>query len=155
MTWTIYRDLKKLTKLSIIPKGIQTVEDAVQAVEAGAPAIFLSNHGGRALDGSPSAFEVALEIHKKAPQVFKNIEVYVDGDVHYGTDVLKLLALGVRAVGLGRSFMYANLYGVEGVSRTAKLLKKEITASAASLGVADLKKINSSFLELSPNGWYS
>ncbi|KAH7240407.1 hypothetical protein B0J15DRAFT_515942 [Fusarium solani] len=143
-------NLKKLTKLSIIPKGIQTVEDAVQAVEAGAPAIFLSNHGGRALDGSPSAFEVALEIHKKAPQVFKNIEVYADGGVRYGTDVLKLLALGVRAVGLGRSFMYANLYGAEGVSRTAKLLKKEITASAASLGVADLKKINSSFVSCGP-----
>ncbi|KAM6522937.1 hypothetical protein FALCPG4_012547 [Fusarium falciforme] len=154
MTWAIYRDLQKLTNLPIIPKGIQTVEDAVQAVEAGAPAIFLSNHGGRALDGSPSAFEVALELHKKAPQVFKNIEVYADGGVRYGTDV-KLLALGVRAVGLGRSFMYANLYGAEGVSRAAMLLKREITASAASLGVADLKKINSSFLELSPNGWYS
>ncbi|KAI8713968.1 FMN hydroxy acid dehydrogenase domain-containing protein [Fusarium sp. LHS14.1] len=155
MTWAIYRDLQKLTKLPIVPKGIQTVEDAVQAMEAGAPAIFLSNHGGRALDGSPSAFEVALEIHKKAPQVFKKIEVYADGGVRYGTDVLRLLALGVRAVGLGRPFMFANLYGAEGVSRAAKLLKTEITASGASLGVADLKKINSSFLELSPNGWYS
>ncbi|KAL2676453.1 hypothetical protein Neosp_010211 [[Neocosmospora] mangrovei] len=155
MTWAIYRDLQKLTKLPIIPKGIQTVEDAVQAMEAGAPAIFLSNHGGRALDGSPSAFEVALEIHKKAPQVFKKIEVYADGGVRYGTDVLRLLALGVRAVGLGRPFMFANLYGAEGVSHAAKLLKTEITASGASLGVADLKKINSSFLELSPNGWYS
>lgn len=150
MTWTIYRDLKKLTKLPIVPKGIQTVEDAVQAVEAGAPAIFLSNHGGRALDGSPSAFEVALEIHKKAPQVFKKIEVYADGGVRYGTDVVKLLALGVRAVGLGRSFMYANLYGAEGVSRAAMLLKREITASAASLGVADLKNINTSFVSCGP-----
>ncbi|WAO93407.1 FMN hydroxy acid dehydrogenase domain-containing protein [Fusarium falciforme] len=155
MTWAIYRDLQKLTNLPIVPKGIQTVEDAVQAVEDGAPAIFLSNHGGRALDGSPSAFEVALEIHKKAPQVFKNIEVYADGGVRYGTDVPKLLALGIRAIGLCRSFMYANLYGVEGVSRAAMVLKREITASAAFLGVADLKKINSSFLELSPIGWYS
>ncbi|UPK93122.1 hypothetical protein LCI18_004057 [Fusarium solani-melongenae] len=145
MTWTIYKDLKKLTKLPIAPKGIQTVEDAVQAVEAGAPAIFLSNHGGRALDSSPSAYEVALEIHKKEPQVFKKIEVYADGGVHYGTDVVKLLALGVRAVGLGRSFMYADIYGAEGVSRAVMLLKREITASAASLGVADLKKINTSF----------
>ncbi|RSM08491.1 hypothetical protein CDV31_008128 [Fusarium ambrosium] len=155
MTWAIYKDIKKLTDLPIIPKGIQTVDDALMAIEAGAPAIFLSNHGGRALDGSPSAFEVALEIHKRAPHVFKKIEVYADGGVRYGTDVLKLLALGVRAVGLGRSFMYANIYGAEGVSRAAMLLKREITASAASLGVADLKKINSSFLELSPNGWYS
>ncbi|KAH7139707.1 FMN-dependent dehydrogenase [Dactylonectria estremocensis] len=140
MTWDIYKGLQKLTALPIIPKGIQTAEDALRAVEAGAPAIFLSNHGGRALD---------------APQIFKKIEVYADGGIRYGTDALKLLALGVRAVGLGRPFMYANIYGAEGVSRAANLLKKEITASAASLGVADLKKINSSFLELTPNGWYS
>ncbi|KIL84556.1 hypothetical protein FAVG1_12081 [Fusarium avenaceum] len=155
MTWDIYKDLQKLTKLPIIPKGIQTVEDALAAIEAKAPAIFLSNHGGRALDGSPSSFEVALEIHKRAPHVFKHIEVYADGGIRYGTDALKLLALGVRAVGLGRPFMYANVYGSEGVSRAASILKKEITASAATLGVTNLKTISSSFLELNQNGWYS
>ncbi|KAK7408781.1 hypothetical protein QQX98_009025 [Neonectria punicea] len=81
MTWGIYKDLQKLTKLPIVPKGIQTVEDAKKAIEVGAPAIFLSNHGGRALDGSRSPFEVALETHRRAPEVFKKIEVYADGGV--------------------------------------------------------------------------
>jgi isopentenyl diphosphate isomerase/L-lactate dehydrogenase-like FMN-dependent dehydrogenase len=91
------------------------VEDAQAAVQAGAPASILSNHGGRQLDGSPSSFEVTLEIHQQDPDLFKKIEVYADGGLRYGADVLKLLALGVKAVGLGRPFMYANTYGAEGV----------------------------------------
>lgn len=143
MTWDFYQELQNLTSLPIIPKGIQTVEDARRAVDAGAPAIFLSNHGGRALDGSPSALEVAIEIHEEDPSIFREIEVYADGGVRYGTDVLKLLALGVRAVGVGRPMMFANVYGMEGVSRAIHLLKAEIASAAAGLGVADLAAIDS------------
>lgn len=143
MTWDFYQELQNLTSLPIIPKGIQTVEDARRAVDVGAPAIFLSNHGGRALDGSPSALEVAIEIHEEDPSIFREIEVYADGGVRYGTDVLKLLALGVRAVGVGRPMMFANVYGMEGVSRAIHLLKAEIASAAAGLGVADLAAIDS------------
>ncbi|KAL5320017.1 hypothetical protein ACEPPN_013076 [Leptodophora sp. 'Broadleaf-Isolate-01'] len=155
MTWDYYRQLQNMTSIPIIPKGIQTVEDARMAVEVGARAIFLSNHGGRALDGSPSPVEVALEIFEKDPEIFQQIEVYADGGVRYGTDALKLLALGVRAVGLGRPFMFANVYGTQGVTRAIQLLKKEIAISAASLGVGNLKNINSTYIQLAPNGWYS
>lgn len=148
ITWDVLKDLQKLTTLPIIPKGIQTVEDARLAVEAGFPAIFLSNHGGRQLDGAPSTLEIALEIHNQAPEIFQQVEVYADGGVRYGTDALKLLALGVRAVGLGRPFMYANLWGAEGVSRAIQLMKWEIEVSAGNLGLTDLKLIDSSFVSL-------
>ncbi|KAM0208091.1 hypothetical protein ACHAPA_010736 [Fusarium lateritium] len=146
MTWDYYTELQSATSLPIILKGIQTVEDARKAIEVGAPAIFLSNHGGRSLDGSPSALEVAWEIHQRDPSIFEEIEVYADGGVRYGTDVLKLLALGVRAVGLGRPFMYANLYSTAGISRAMSLLTDEITSAGANLGLASIKDIDASYL---------
>ncbi|KAJ9424216.1 FMN-dependent dehydrogenase [Fusarium oxysporum] len=148
MIWDYYTELQSATSLPIIPKGVQTVENARKAIEVGAPAIFLSNHGGRSLDGSPSALEVAWEIHQRDPSVFEEIEVYADGVVRYGTDVLKLLALGVRAVGLGRSFMYANLYSTVGISQAMSLLTNEITSPGANLGLASIKDINATYLEL-------
>jgi isopentenyl diphosphate isomerase/L-lactate dehydrogenase-like FMN-dependent dehydrogenase len=141
--------------LPIIPKGIQTVEDAREAVKNGAKAIFLSNHGGRQLDTSPSALEVALEIYQEEPKIFKQVEVYADGGVRYGIDVLKLLALGVRAVGVGRPFMYANAYGVDGVAKAIDILKYELLNDAANLGVGDLKKIGPEFVNWkTTNQWF-
>ncbi|KZL69326.1 FMN-dependent dehydrogenase [Colletotrichum tofieldiae] len=119
--------------LPIIHRGIQTAEDACMAVEVGAPAIFLSNHGGHALDGSPSPVEVAREIFEKDPGIFQKIELYADGCVRYGTNALELLALGVRAVGIGRPFMFVNVYGTKDVTRAIQPLKEEIATSAASL----------------------
>lgn len=78
------------------------MEDALLAIEKGAPAIYISNHGGRQLDHSPSPLEIAYEIYKNAPEVFTKIDVMADSGVRYGTDVLKLLALGVKMVGMGR-----------------------------------------------------
>jgi isopentenyl diphosphate isomerase/L-lactate dehydrogenase-like FMN-dependent dehydrogenase len=146
ITWDQYHQLSDMTSLPIIIKGIQTVEDAREAVNQGVKAIFLSNHGGRQIDGSPSSLEVALEIYNEDPVIFRQVEVYADGGVRYGTDVLKLLALGVKAVGLGRPFMYANIYGAEGVARAAEMLKYEILNDAANLGVADLKEIGPKFV---------
>jgi isopentenyl diphosphate isomerase/L-lactate dehydrogenase-like FMN-dependent dehydrogenase len=145
-TWEIFAQLQNMTSLPIIPKGIQTVEDAREAVKHGVKAIFLSNHGGRQLDTSPSALEVALEIYNESPEIFKQVEVYADGGVRYGVDALKLLALGVRAVGLGRPMMYANVYGAEGVAKAVEMMKYEITNDAANLGVGDLKKIGPQFV---------
>ena len=94
--------MKKHTKLPIIVKGIATVEDALEAVKRGVPAIWLSNHGARQVDYSPSPLEIAYEIRRNAPEVFDQVEVLADSGVRYGSDVLKLLALGVKAVGMGR-----------------------------------------------------
>ncbi|KAI1637422.1 hypothetical protein F4809DRAFT_640477 [Biscogniauxia mediterranea] len=153
ITWDLYDHLRTMTDLPIILKGIQTVEDAQAAVEHGVPAIYLSNHGGRQIDGARSAFEVALEIHQQAPEVFTQLEVYADGGVRYGADVVKMLALGVKAVGLGRPFMYANVYGTDGVKRAIEMLKHEIAIDAANAGVGDLHKIDTSILNLTPNSY--
>ncbi|PBP26372.1 (S)-2-hydroxy-acid oxidase [Diplocarpon rosae] len=155
LTWDKFRALQALTDLPLIPKGIMSAEDAELAAQHGAPAIVLSNHGGRQLDGAPSSLEVALEIYQRCPQLFQQIEIYADGGVRYGTDVLKLLALGVRAVGLGRPFMYANVYGEAGVTKAINLLKREIAFDAANLGVGDLKKIDPSYVKWEHNNWYS
>ncbi|PNS20430.1 Cytochrome b2, mitochondrial [Sphaceloma murrayae] len=146
LTWDLYNRLKNTTTLPIIPKGIQNAEDAQTAVRNGAPAIYISNHGGRSLDGSPSSLEIAMDIYENAPEVFEQVEVLADGGVRYGNDVLKLLALGVKAVGLGRPFMYSNVYGQPGVEKVISILKNEIISDAANLGVADLKDLDTSFL---------
>lgn len=138
--------MKNRTRLPIIPKGISTVEDAQEAVRRGVPAIYISNHGGRQLDHSPSPLEIAYEIHRNAPEVFKRVEVLADSGVRYGNDVLKLLALGVKAVGMGRSFMYANCYGVEGVRKAIQIMKTEIAMDAAQVGIADVQNIPVGFL---------
>jgi len=109
-----------MTKLPIMLGGITNVHEAREAIENGVPAIYLSYHGGRQVETSPSALEVTREI-------FQQIEVYADGGVRYGSDILKLLALGVRAVGLGRPFMFANVFGVDGVQLVIQLLRNEIS----------------------------
>jgi isopentenyl diphosphate isomerase/L-lactate dehydrogenase-like FMN-dependent dehydrogenase len=95
--------IQNMTRLPVVPKGIRSSVDALKCLELGFPAIYVTNHGGRTLDGAPTAVEILLEIRKNAPQVFDQMEVYADGGVRRGTDVIKLLALGARAVGLGRS----------------------------------------------------
>jgi isopentenyl diphosphate isomerase/L-lactate dehydrogenase-like FMN-dependent dehydrogenase len=156
LTWDMYRTLSNMTSLPIIPKGIQTVEDARLAVKNGAKAIYLSNHGGRQLDTTPSALEVALEIYQEEPDLFKQVEVYADGGIRYGADALKLLALGVRAVGLGRPFMLSNVYGVDGVKKVIDITKHEIAIDAANMGVGDLKQIGPEYVNWkSVNTWFS
>ncbi|KAI6082177.1 FMN-dependent alpha-hydroxy acid dehydrogenase [Hypoxylon rubiginosum] len=154
ITWDLYDHLTTMTDLPIILKGIQTVEDAQKAVEHGVPAIYLSNHGGRQIDSARAPLNVALEIHQQAPEIFSQLEVYADGGVRYGADVVKLLALGVRAVGVGRPFMFANVYGTEGVERAIEILKHEVAIDAANAGVTDLKNIDPSIVDWTPN-WAS
>lgn len=102
----------------LILKGIQTAEDAVLAHEAGVDGIYLSNHGGRQMDFAPSSLQTLVEIRRYYPHILKEMEVYVDGGVMRGTDVLKALCLGAKAAGIGRPFMYAlSAYGTEGVCK--------------------------------------
>jgi isopentenyl diphosphate isomerase/L-lactate dehydrogenase-like FMN-dependent dehydrogenase len=109
------------TSLPIVLKGLQTHEDAYLAMQH-APqvrAIILSNHGGRALDTAPPAVHTLLEIRKYCPEVFSRIEVWVDGGIKRGTDVVKALCLGAKAVGIGRAALFGlGAGGKEGVART-------------------------------------
>lgn len=122
LTWkTTLPWLAKHTKLPIVLKGLQTHEDAYLAAQY-APqvkAIILSNHGGRALDTAPPAVHTLLEIRKYCPEVFSRIEVWVDGGIKRGTDVVKALCLGAKAVGVGRPALFGlGAGGAEGVHRT-------------------------------------
>ena len=99
----------------IVLKGIQTAEDARLASEAGLDGIYLSNHGGRQADHAPSSVRTLLEIRKFCPEVLDKMEIYLDGGIRRGADILKALALGATAVGVGRPFLYACAYGTEGV----------------------------------------
>jgi isopentenyl diphosphate isomerase/L-lactate dehydrogenase-like FMN-dependent dehydrogenase len=122
LTWkTTLPWLAKHSPLPIVLKGIQTYEDAYLAMQY-APqvkAIILSNHGGRALDTAPPSVHTLLEIRKYCPEVLSRVEVWVDGGIKRGTDVVKALCLGAKAVGVGRAALYGlGAGGTEGVHRT-------------------------------------
>jgi L-lactate dehydrogenase (cytochrome) len=99
-------------------KGLATVEDVKRAASLGFTSLYLSNHGGRQLDGAPSGLHTLMEIRRFHPELLKCCEILLDGGVRRGTDVLKALALGASAVGIGRPFMYAlSTHGTDGVCR--------------------------------------
>lgn len=117
LTW---RDVKWLISLSDIPvfvKGIQCAADARMALEAGCKGIYISNHGGRAVDTAQPSILTLLEIQANCPEVMERMEVFIDGGIRRGTDVLKAICLGASAVCLGRPFLYSVVYGQEGMER--------------------------------------
>ncbi|KAF2146001.1 uncharacterized protein K452DRAFT_283283 [Aplosporella prunicola CBS 121167] len=145
LTWkTTLPWLAKHTELPIVLKGVQTHEDAYLA-SLHAPqikAIILSNHGGRAMDTAPPAVHTLLEIRKYCPEVFDRIEVWVDGGIKRGTDVVKALCLGAKAVGLGRAALYGlGAGGKEGVARTLEILKAEVETAMRLLGVEKVEDL--------------
>ncbi|KIK50593.1 hypothetical protein GYMLUDRAFT_51102 [Collybiopsis luxurians FD-317 M1] len=141
-------EIRNLTSLPIVPKGIKTAADAKTCLDMGFPAIYISNHGGRVLDGSPTAVEILLDIRRHYPEVFEKMEVYADGGVRSANHIITLLALGARAVGLGRSPIFANIYGEDGVDRMLTLLKAELESSVKLLGEANVQHIvgNASYI---------
>nr|ODN85609.1 L-lactate dehydrogenase (cytochrome) [Cryptococcus depauperatus CBS 7841] len=141
LSWKDIEWLRERTKLPIGLKGIQTVEDAMKAAEMGVDAIYLSNHGGRALDGSPPALYTLLEMNKICPEVFRKCEVYIDGGCRRGTDVVKALCLGAKGVGMGRPFLYSLTYGEEGVMHAIEIMRDEIETTLKLLGVTKLDQL--------------
>ncbi|KDN45511.1 hypothetical protein RSAG8_04835, partial [Rhizoctonia solani AG-8 WAC10335] len=109
-------------------------------------AVYISNHGGRLIDTAPTAVEILLDIHKNAPEVFTKMEVYADGGVRHGTDIVKLLALGVKGIGIGRSAIFSNAWGVEGVEKFFALLKRELTTTMMLLGVTELSQLDRTYV---------
>lgn len=153
LTWPYYDQLQNVTNLPIVVKGITSVPTAVEAANHNVPAIVISNHGGRTIDGSPSPLEVMIQIHKEAPEILNNLEVWADGGVRYGGDILKLMALGAKAVGVGRPYMFANIYGVDGVKRATEILKNELVVDAGNLGLEHLHDINENYVNWIRNSW--
>ena len=121
-------------------KGVMSVEDAKRAVDIGASAIMLSNHGGRQLDGSRAPFDQLPAI---ADAVGGKIEIIVDGGIRRGTHVLKALALGATACSFGKAFLYAlSAGGQQGVEMLLKRMKEEITRDMILLGCKTIKEID-------------
>jgi isopentenyl diphosphate isomerase/L-lactate dehydrogenase-like FMN-dependent dehydrogenase len=132
-----WRDLERLagwSRLPLVVKGVMTAEDALLACEHGAGALVVSNHGGRQLDGVAATIELLPEV---VDAVAGRIEVLLDGGVRRGTDVAKALALGARAVLIGRAFLWGlAVDGEAGVARVLQLLRDELTVTLALLGCA-------------------
>jgi len=152
LNWKDIAWFKTITKMPIILKGIQCWEDAVLAAEAGVAGIVLSNHGGRQLEFARSGIEVLVEVVAalKERNLFPNpsFEIYVDGGVRRATDVLKAIALGATAVGIGRPFLYAySAYGQEGVERALQILHEELEMNMRLLGAQTLKDIVPSMVD--------
>ena len=136
----------------LVIKGILTVEDARRAVDEGADAIVISNHGGNVLDGDIPTLPVLPEI---VEAVGDEIEVLMDSGVRRGTDVVKALALGAKAVLLGRAYVYALLAaGEPGVHHMLELFRQQIDEALAFLGVRSIDELAPSYLELPPS-WAS
>ncbi len=132
--------VRKVWPGKLIVKGILTPEDAKTALDCGADAILVSNHGGRQLDSAPSTASVLPRI---VEAVGDRAEVYVDGGVRSGLDILKFLGLGARACFIGRSYIYAlGAYGQAGVTRALEILREELSIAMALVGATDVTKIN-------------
>ncbi|KAJ1570073.1 hypothetical protein HK096_003025 [Nowakowskiella sp. JEL0078] len=129
LCWDDIKWFKSVTKMPIVLKGVQCAEDAVLAAKYGCAGIVLSNHGGRQLETSRSAIEILPDVMSalKNENLAGKLEVYIDGGIRRGTDIFKALALGAKAVGLGRPFLYGmSTYGQKGVERIIDLLSDEL-----------------------------
>ncbi|KAL8951600.1 MAG: hypothetical protein Q9183_007446 [Haloplaca sp. 2 TL-2023] len=115
-------------------------QDAKRAAKEGVDGLVLSNHGGRNLDTAPPAILVLLDLHKNCPEVFEKMEIYVDGGIRRGTDILKAICLGATAVGIGRPALYALNYGQEGVEHLVDVLKDELSTAMALIGITSLSQ---------------
>jgi 4-hydroxymandelate oxidase len=132
LTWKDVEWLRSLTSLPILVKGVMTAEDAQLAVDHGVAGIVVSNHGGRQLDGTLGTLDVLPEV---VAAVGSHVEVYVDGGIWRGSDVLKALALGARAVMVGRPILYGlALGGAEGVAAVLQHLRMELEMAMALAG---------------------
>ncbi|KAK9370285.1 FMN-dependent dehydrogenase-domain-containing protein [Lipomyces kononenkoae] len=142
--------------MKIVLKGLQTVEDVILAAKqfdktsgkALVDAVLLSNHGGRALEGAPPPLLVLQELRMYAPEVFQTLEVYIDGGIRRGTDIIKALCLGATQVGIGRPALMALAggFGEAGVSRVIQILREEVETTMRLLGALTLDQLGPQYV---------
>ncbi|KAI1421197.1 FMN-dependent dehydrogenase-domain-containing protein [Xylaria sp. FL1777] len=139
LTWADVEWIKREWGGPVVLKGVQTAEDAARAAELGVDGVVLSNHGGRQMHDATDALTTLLEIRTYYPGLVDKIEVFVDGGCRDGADVLKAVALGARAVGVGRPFFYAlAAYGEKGVERCLDIFVDELITGMRLVGVKNL-----------------
>ncbi|HEX3058231.1 MAG TPA: alpha-hydroxy acid oxidase [Usitatibacter sp.] len=144
LSWADVEWVKKKWGGKLILKGILDAEDARIAADSGADALIVSNHGGRQLDGAPSSIRALPAI---ADAVGSRIEVWMDGGVRTGQDVLKAVALGARGTLIGRAFLYGlGAYGEAGVTKALELIRNELDLSMAFCGRTRIQDVDRSIL---------
>ncbi|MDJ0676221.1 MAG: alpha-hydroxy acid oxidase [Calothrix sp. MO_167.B42] len=145
LTWADVEWLRELSPLPLVIKGILRGDDAVRAVEHGVNGIIVSNHGGRQLDGAIATIDALGEI---VTAVENQAEVLMDGGIRRGTDILKALALGAKAVLVGRPILWGlAVAGSQGVQHVIELLRDELDLAMALTGCATLQDIDSSLIK--------
>jgi isopentenyl diphosphate isomerase/L-lactate dehydrogenase-like FMN-dependent dehydrogenase len=150
VTWEDIRWLKRIWTGPIVVKGVLTAEDAKRAVDEGAAAIVVSNHGGRQLDGAPATLRVLPEV---VAAVSGKAEVLMDGGVRRGSDIIKAVCLGARAVLLGRAYAFGlAAAGKAGVTRALEILRDDVERTLRLLGCPSVSALNSSYLNI-PRHW--
>ena len=150
VTWSDLTWIREVWRGPIIVKGVLTADDARRAIDKGAAAISVSNHGGRQLDCVPASLRVLPEIVKA---VDGQIEVLMDGGIRRGTDIAKALCLGARAVLCGRAYAYGlAAAGEVGVNRAIEILRTDLDRTLRLLGCANVGELNRSYVNI-PKSW--
>ena len=145
LNWEHLKQIRKLWDGNLIVKGILNKGDALKAINLGADAIIISNHGGRQLDSAISSIKALENIR---PYIKGDCKLFVDSGFRRGTDVIKALALGADFVFIGRPFLYAaSIAGIAGVTHAINLLKEEIDRDMALLGVNEIDELGHELLQ--------
>jgi isopentenyl diphosphate isomerase/L-lactate dehydrogenase-like FMN-dependent dehydrogenase len=147
VTWKDLHWIREIWKGPIVIKGVHTGDDAQRAVDEGAAAIVVSNHGGRQLDGVQATIQVLPEV---LDAVGGRVEVLLDSGIRRGGDVVKALCLGARGVLVGRAYAYGlGAAGAAGVTRALEILRSDMTRTMKLLGVRSLSELNRGYVEVS------
>ena len=149
LNWSDLEWLRSLTSMPLVIKGIQTAEDARLCAEYGVDGVIVSNHGGHALEGTMGTIDMLPEV---VDAVGDRAEVFLDGGIRRGTDVLKSLALGAKAVFIGRPIFWGlSVNGEAGVGNILDILRDELDVAMGLCGLTDVKKADRS-LVIGPDG---
>jgi isopentenyl diphosphate isomerase/L-lactate dehydrogenase-like FMN-dependent dehydrogenase len=149
VTWADLRWIRELWRGPLVVKGVLTADDARRAVDEGAAAISVSNHGGRQLDGVSSPFRALPEV---VAAVKGQVEVWMDGGIRRGTDVVKAMCLGARAVLCGRAYAYGlAAAGEAGVTRAIEILRVDLERTLRLLGCPSMTKLDRSYVNVPPS----
>jgi L-lactate dehydrogenase (cytochrome) len=152
VTWADLRWIRDLWPGPIVVKGVLTGDDARRAIDEGVTAISVSNHGGRQLDGVPAALRALPEV---VAAVNGQVEVLMDGGIRRGTDIVKAICLGARAVLCGRAYAYGlAAAGEAGVARAIEILRSDLERTLRLLGCASIAALDDSYVNVSPS-WLS
>ena len=150
VSWDDFRWIRDAWQGPIVVKGVHTSDDARQAIDHGASAVVVSNHGGRQLDGVAPTLRVLPEVLSAVNQ---QAEVLLDGGIRRGSDVVKAICIGARAVLIGRAYAYGlGAAGAAGVARSIEILRSDIIRTMKLLGCASVHELDRSFVEM-PKAW--